>query len=118
MRPVTTLGHTLSGCANGHPVRIDGRGTVTPKQVRVRFAATDAPVTFAAGLAHFAGLDAVMAVLAGLVQAPDGLLVARCRTDLLGEGGADLGTMAAVATVARAARLAHGKAQLREALGA
>jgi len=98
---VTRIDYTLSGCANGHPVRIAGRGTATGKRLQVAFTAAEAPVTFDAGLAHVVGLDVVAAVGAGLVTAPDGPLVARCRADLFGEGGVEVGTIAAVATVER-----------------
>lgn len=112
---MTKVDYTLSGCANGHPVRIVGKGTATPRVGRVRLAAVEASVTFDTGLAHLVGLDVVTAVVAGLAVAPDGPLVARCRADLFGEGGVEVGTIAAVATVARHRGRLACRAQLTDA---
>ncbi len=112
---MTKIDYTLSGCANGHPVRIDGGGTVTPKQLRIAFKAIEAPLTFDAGFVHFAGIDTLLAVAAGLVTPHDGPLLARCRADLLGEGGADLGTITAVVTIERRRGRLACRAQLAEA---
>lgn len=96
---MTKVDYTLSGCVNGHPVRIDGSGTATRKEMRVAFAASEAPFTFDANLALFAGLDAVVALTAGIVAATDHMLVARCRADVVGEGCVEVGTLVAQATV-------------------
>ena len=112
---MTKIDFTLTGCANGHPVRIEGKGTTTRKLVELRFSAIEAPFTFNAGLAHFAGGDALAALAAGHILAADGPVVARCRADLLGEGGVEVGTMVATVAVERRRGRIVCRAQLAEA---
>jgi hypothetical protein len=98
---VAKVEFTLTGCANGYPVRIEGMGTATARDVRIALKAREVPFTFDVGLAWFAGLDVVVALAAGLASAADGAVVGRLRADLVGEGGVDVGTVALVATVER-----------------
>jgi hypothetical protein len=112
---VAKVEFTLTGCANGHPVRIEGKGTVTGKEMRVALKALEAALTFDPQLALFAGLDVVTALAAGLATAPDGAVVARLRSDLVGEGDVDVGTIAALATVEQRRGSYRCTAQLAEA---
>jgi hypothetical protein len=83
--------------------------------MRVTLKAAEAPLTFDASLALFAGLDVVLALAAGLATAADGAVVARLRADLVGEGGVDVGTIATVATAERRRSGYRCAAQLAEA---
>jgi hypothetical protein len=94
---VTDIDFTLTGCANGHPVRIEARGRLPA----IEFVVADGPFTFCRLFAHFAGLDAVAALARGLVVAHDDALVARCRADFLTEGGVDVGSLVAQVAVQR-----------------
>jgi hypothetical protein len=83
--------------------------------VQVTLQAPEVPFTFDAGFAVFAGLDAVVALAVGLARGPDEPLVARVRTDVLGEGGVEVGTIVAVATVEQRRTGHRCVAQLGEA---
>jgi hypothetical protein len=83
--------------------------------MRVALRAAEAPFTFDASLALFAGLDVVLALAAGLAVAADDPVVARQRADVVGEGGVDAGTIATVATVERRSGGYRCIAQLTEA---
>jgi hypothetical protein len=96
---VTKVNYMLTGCANGHPVRIEGKGTVGTPRLRLAFTVTEAPSTFDANLAHFAGIDAVVALADGLAVPDDAPVVARSRAEFLTEGGIEVGTIAALVTI-------------------
>ncbi|MEZ6036742.1 MAG: hypothetical protein R3F29_04635 [Planctomycetota bacterium] len=96
---MTRVEFTLSGCANGHPVLIDGQGHVEANAVR--FDSVGHLLRFDPALARLAGFDAVEASLGDLVAAHEVPVAARCRTDFLGDGGTDAGTIVAHATVER-----------------
>jgi hypothetical protein len=68
---VAKVEFTLTGCANGHPVRIAGTGAATRSAMRVAFRAVEAPFTFDASLALLAGLDAVVALVTALAVTAD-----------------------------------------------
>ena len=109
---VTKVDFTLSGCANGHPVLIDGQGHVEANAVR--FDAVESLLRFDPQLARLAGFDAVEALLGNLAIAHGVPVSARCRTDLLGEGGTDAGTIVAHATVEHRSDSVRCLAQLTE----
>lgn len=96
---MTIVEFTLSGCANGHPVLVDGQGHVEANAVR--FDLLGHVLRFDPELARLAGFDAVEALLGNLAIAHEAPVSARCRTDILGEGGTDAGTIVAHATVER-----------------
>lgn len=98
---MTKFSYVLTGCANGRGVRITGRGTAGRGRLQPAFGATEPALAFDAGFAHLTGLDAIAAVTLGLVVAPDTPTFARCRADLLTEGGAEVGTIAAHVAVHR-----------------
>lgn len=92
---MTRIDYVLTGVANGHPVRITGRGTTARGRVQMAFSAAEPALGFDASFANVVGLDAVAAVALGQVVAPDSPTFARCRADLLTEGGAEVGTIVA-----------------------
>ena len=109
---VTKVEFTLSGCANGHPVLIDGQGHVEANAVR--FDSVGQLLRFDPALARLAGFDAVEALLGNLVIAHEVPVSARCRTDFLGEGGTDAGTIVAYASIERRNDSVRCVAQLAE----
>lgn len=112
---MTKVDYTLSGCANGHPVRMEGTGTVGRSAARLRLRAQENCLLFDAGLAQLVAGDALLAIAGRAVAAADNPVVARCRVDLFAEGGAAVGTIAAVATIGRQRGRLQCRAQLVEA---
>ncbi|MBZ0153020.1 MAG: hypothetical protein K8J09_15965 [Planctomycetes bacterium] len=98
---MTKIDYELTGCANGHPVRIEGRGIAERGRLQLAFSAAEPVLGFDASLAHLAGIDALVAVVQGLVAPHDTAVVARCRVDLFTEGGAEVGTIVAHAASRR-----------------
>lgn len=98
---MTRIDYVLTGVANGHPVRITGRGTAARGRLQLVFKAAEPAMAFDASFANVVGLDAVAAAALGLVEAPDSPTFARCRADLLTEGGAEVGTIVAHVAVHR-----------------
>lgn len=98
---MTRIDYVLSGVANGHPVRIAGRGTTAPGWLDMVFTAAEPALAFDASWAALVGLDALAALTRGLVVAPDLPTFARGRVDLLTEGGAEIGTIVAHVAIHR-----------------
>jgi hypothetical protein len=111
----TKLDYMLTGCANGHSVRIQGTGSVTGRRLRFAVWPIEVPLDLDPAVALFAGVDALLAVAAGLVKLPKEPLVARSRADFLGEGGVEVGTIVALATVERRAGRIRCRAQIADA---
>lgn len=112
---MTKVDYTLSGCANGHPVRIEGAGTVGRSAARLRLRAQENCLLFDAGLAYLVAVDAMLAMVGRIIGGADNPIVARCRVDLFAEGGVAVGTIAAVATIGRHRGRLQCRAQLVEA---
>ncbi len=112
---MTKVDYTLSGCANGHPVRIVGRGTAGRGRLQLAFTAAEPALAFDASFAHLAGLDALAALALGLAASDETLVVARCRADVLAEGNAEVGTIAVYAAMPRRRGGHRCEAQFAEA---
>jgi hypothetical protein len=112
----TKLDYMLTGCANGHPVRIKGTGLVAGRRLRLAVWPNEVPLDLDPAVAFFAGCDALIAVFAGLVKPlPGEPFVARSRADFLGEGSVEVGTVVSVAAVERRRDRVQCRAQLAEA---
>jgi hypothetical protein len=111
----TKLDYMLSGCANGHPVRIQGTGSVSGKRLRFAIWPIEEPLDFDPALALLACLDPLLLVAAGVIRAPTEGFTARTRIDLVAEGGVDAGTLVVVSTVQRRQGRVQCRAQLAEA---
>jgi hypothetical protein len=111
----TKLDYMLTGCANGHPVRIQGTGSVTGRRLRFAVSSSEVPLDLDPAVALFAGVDALIAAAAGLVKPPKEPVVTRTRADFLGEGGVEVGTLVALAVIERRKDRLQCRAQLAEA---
>ncbi|MFO1077111.1 MAG: hypothetical protein U1E73_05230 [Planctomycetota bacterium] len=76
---------------------------------------TEAPSTFDVWLAQLAAVNALAAIAPRLVELPDEEVIVRLRTDLLGEGGLDLGSVAAVGHMATKNGGVESRVELTEA---
>jgi hypothetical protein len=111
----TKLDYMLTGCANGHPLRIQGTGSVTDKRLRFAVWPVEVPLDFDPAFALVTAVDLLLAVAGGLVKAPRDGLVGRTRVDVLGEGSVAVGTLLVLAAVERHKGRYSCRAQLTEA---
>lgn len=109
------IDYELTGCANGHPVRIEGHGIAARGRLQLVFTATEPVLAFDASFAHLAGIDALASVAYGLVAPHDDAVVARCRVDVFTEGGAEVGTIAVHVAARRRRGVYRCEVQLAEA---
>src|SRR5204863_3739943 len=82
----TKLDFMLTGCANGHPVRVQGTGSVAGRRLRLAVWPIEVPLDFDPSLALVTGVDPLLAVATKVIKSPGDGLVARTRVDLLAEG--------------------------------
>jgi hypothetical protein len=64
----TNLDCLLRGCANGHPVRFQGRGAFTGRRLRIAVRPTESALDFDHSLVLASCIEPLLAVAAGLVE--------------------------------------------------
>jgi hypothetical protein len=81
-------------------IRIPGVGSVTRSGLRLTLRSRDAPLNFDPAWLFGCGVDVLLAVAAGLVAMPsEGPIVARTRSEFLGEGGTEIGSLIVLSTL-------------------